>query len=96
MTASAQICQWPFLSCRKDEQRIRIATVAVFDPDRVARPTNDSAFSIPVANLQDMDAVTSLLEASYSNLLTLRYDPEALAKALPIVTKANTRLLAFP
>lgn len=52
-----------------------------------------SAFSIRVANLQDTDAVTSLLEASYSNLLTSRYGPEVLAKALPIMTKANTRLL---
>jgi N-acetylglutamate synthase-like GNAT family acetyltransferase len=51
-------------------------------------------FHIRVANLQDTDAVTSLLEASYSNLLTSRYDPEVLAKALPIMTKANTRLLA--
>jgi hypothetical protein len=51
-------------------------------------------FHIWVANLQDTDAVTSLLEASYSNLLTSHYDPEVLAKALPIMTKANTRLLA--
>jgi hypothetical protein len=41
-----------------------------------------------------MDAVTSLLEASYSNLLAPRYNPEALAKALPLMTKANIRLLA--
>ena len=50
-------------------------------------------FHILVASLQDTDAVTSLLEASYTKLLAPFYDPEVLAKALPLMTKANTRLL---
>src|SRR5687768_1224832 len=52
-----------------------------------------SACSVRVADLQDKDAITSLLEASYAKLFAPRYAPQVLARAPPIMTKANTRLL---
>ena len=42
----------------------------------------------------DDDIVTALLEASYPRLLAADYDPRLLARALPLMTKANPRLLA--
>ena len=49
--------------------------------------------SIRVANLQDAAAVTALLEASYTSQLAGRYSPQVLARALPLMTRANPRLL---
>jgi hypothetical protein len=53
-----------------------------------------STFSVQVADLRDMTAVSSLLAASYSKLLPGGYGPQVLARALPIMTKANPVLLA--
>jgi GNAT superfamily N-acetyltransferase len=50
-------------------------------------------FSIRIANLHDAAEVTALLEASYASQLRNCYRPEVLAKALPLMTKANPRLL---
>ena len=41
----------------------------------------------------DREIVTALLEASYQRLLAADYDPRLLARALPLMTKANPRLL---
>lgn len=41
----------------------------------------------------DGPAVSSLLEASYTKLLAIDYEPDLLAKLLPLVTKANSQLL---
>ena len=53
-----------------------------------------STYSLRVASLQDEGAVTTLLEASYRRQLAGSYPPETLEKALPLMTKANPRLLA--
>jgi hypothetical protein len=42
----------------------------------------------------DSDAVSALLSASYSTLLTTRYDGDLLQHALPLITKAQPTLLA--
>ena len=42
----------------------------------------------------DGPAVSSLLEATYTKLLAIDYEPDLLAKLLPLVTKANLQLLA--
>jgi hypothetical protein len=42
----------------------------------------------------DGPAVSSLLEASYTKLLAIDYEPDLLANLLPLVTKANSQLLA--
>lgn len=42
----------------------------------------------------DSDAVSALLVASYSRLLTARYESDMLARALPHLAKANPTLLA--
>jgi GNAT superfamily N-acetyltransferase len=49
---------------------------------------------IRIANPTDSGAVNALLVASYSSLLTARYDSDTLARALPHLTKANPTLLA--
>src|SRR5438552_12877 len=51
-------------------------------------------YSVRVAVPADADAVTALLLESYPGLLAERYHPELLALALPLVTKADPRLLA--
>jgi GNAT superfamily N-acetyltransferase len=43
--------------------------------------------------LQDGAEVTALLEASYTKQLEGAYSPQVLARALPMMTKANPRLL---
>jgi hypothetical protein len=48
---------------------------------RIARPT-------------DLDAVGSLLVASYSSLLATHYDDDLLGRALPHISKAKPDLLA--
>jgi N-acetylglutamate synthase-like GNAT family acetyltransferase len=49
---------------------------------------------IRIAELADFDAVTALLLASYSSLLTAHYDSNMLSRALPNLTTANPSLLA--
>ncbi len=51
-------------------------------------------FCLRVAGPIDGPAVSSLLEASYTKLLAIDYEPDLLAKLLPLVTKANSQLLA--
>jgi N-acetylglutamate synthase-like GNAT family acetyltransferase len=51
-------------------------------------------FTVKVATAQDEVVVSSLLEASYTDLLRSHYAAELLAAALPLMTKANPRLLA--
>jgi N-acetylglutamate synthase-like GNAT family acetyltransferase len=51
------------------------------------------SFSIRIAQPTDADAISSLLEASYSKLLADCYDNDVLVRALPYFTKANPALL---
>jgi N-acetylglutamate synthase-like GNAT family acetyltransferase len=51
-------------------------------------------FCLRVAGPIDGPAVSALLEASYTKLLAIDYEPDLLAKLLPLVTKANSQLLA--
>src|SRR5215831_9972917 len=48
---------------------------------------------IRIAIPTDFDAVGALLAASYSSLLTARYNSDVLARGLPHLTKANPTLL---
>jgi N-acetylglutamate synthase-like GNAT family acetyltransferase len=52
------------------------------------------SYLIRVANPTDSQAVSALLVASYSRLLSARYDSALLARALPYFAKANPTLLA--
>ncbi|MCW9034697.1 MAG: GNAT family N-acetyltransferase [Rhodospirillales bacterium] len=47
-----------------------------------------------VATSQDEAAVTGLLKASYSQLMPASYDEAILKKLLPLITQANSKLLA--
>lgn len=49
---------------------------------------------VRVAGAEDEEAVTSLLHASYPALLATGYDPKLLARALPLMVRANPALLA--
>ena len=51
-------------------------------------------FNVRVAAPEDFASVSALLEASYPALFAARYAPEVLFKALPLMTRANPRLLA--
>jgi GNAT superfamily N-acetyltransferase len=51
------------------------------------------AYSIRISNLQDVLEITALLKASYTSQLEGSYSPQVLARALPLMTKANPRLL---
>jgi N-acetylglutamate synthase-like GNAT family acetyltransferase len=53
-----------------------------------------AVFSVRIANVDDAGEVSALLEASYTRQLADGYSPEMLAKALPLMVKANPRLLA--
>jgi len=55
--------------------------------------TDLSTHLIRIARPSDLDAVSAVLAASYSNLLTARYDREILNRALPFMTSANPALL---
>jgi GNAT superfamily N-acetyltransferase len=48
---------------------------------------------IRIARPSDSEAVSALLAASYSNLLTACYDSDTLNRALPFMTRANPALL---
>jgi N-acetylglutamate synthase-like GNAT family acetyltransferase len=60
----------------------------------VGNPMIDASTRIRVAGAADSDAVSALLTASYSSLLADRYDSDALDRALPLMTRANPKLLA--
>ena len=51
-------------------------------------------YSVRVSAPSDADAVSSVLAASYSTLLTSHYEKTLLDRALPFMTKANPKLLA--
>jgi N-acetylglutamate synthase-like GNAT family acetyltransferase len=51
------------------------------------------SFTIRVANRKDEAAVTNLLRESYGVLMADAYDPALLLRVLPIITRANMRLL---
>lgn len=51
-------------------------------------------FAVRVSQESDLPAVGALLAASYPTLLAEGYQPEVLAKALPLIVKANPKLLA--
>ena len=51
-------------------------------------------YSVRVSTLSDADAVSAVLAASYSTLLTSHYEKTLLDRALPFMTKANPKLLA--
>lgn len=51
-------------------------------------------FSVRVTSAENASAVTALLKASYTRLLAEDYEPGVLAKALPLLTRANSELLA--
>lgn len=50
--------------------------------------------SVRAARQDDAAAVTALLEACYPALMAPHYDPAVLAKALPLMCRANPALLA--
>jgi GNAT superfamily N-acetyltransferase len=54
---------------------------------------NPPAFSIRSASSADIDAVGTLLAASYSSLLAAHYDSDMLSRVLPQMTRANPALL---
>jgi GNAT superfamily N-acetyltransferase len=49
---------------------------------------------VEIATAADENAISALLEASYSVLMAPAYDEAVLAQFLPVITKANTGLLA--
>ena len=51
-------------------------------------------FSVRVARADDLKPVDELLKASYPALMASAYDPEVLAPALELMTRANPALLA--
>lgn len=53
-----------------------------------------SAFFVRVATPADADAVTELLGASYPVLMLTAYDEAELESALPLMTRANEKLLS--
>ncbi|WP_163270448.1 GNAT family N-acetyltransferase [Chelativorans alearense] len=50
--------------------------------------------AIRVATPGDLDILSDLIAASYATLADGSYEPEKLAKALPIMSQANPKLLA--
>jgi GNAT superfamily N-acetyltransferase len=55
---------------------------------------NRADITVRGASPQDAEAVSALLEASYSSLMALGYEPTLFARALPLLTKANPMLLS--
>lgn len=47
-----------------------------------------------VATLEDSDAVASVLDPSYTQLMATAYPPDLLARTLPAITRANPALLS--
>lgn len=52
------------------------------------------SFGIRAADPDDFRAVSSLLTASYTQLLAADYESDLMARALPLMTRANPQLLA--
>jgi len=52
------------------------------------------SWSLRVATPDDADAVSALLDRSYSTMWASYYEPELIAAVRPFVTRANPRLLA--
>ncbi len=61
--------------------------------DKGVRPV-PTHFIIRPATGRDYEAVTNLLNASYATLMATAYSPQILSQALPIISKANPKLLA--
>jgi GNAT superfamily N-acetyltransferase len=61
---------------------------------RTTRADMGHPFLVRAASPSDADAVGVLLRASYALLLAPGYEPEMLARALPLMTKANPALLS--
>jgi GNAT superfamily N-acetyltransferase len=55
---------------------------------------NRADITVRGASPQDAEAVSALLEASYTSLMALGYEPTLFARALPLLTKANPMLLS--
>ena len=53
-----------------------------------------TALSVRVAGVEDAAAVEQVLQASYPALMAAAYDRELLTRVLPLITRANPRLLA--
>ncbi|MET0605250.1 MAG: GNAT family N-acetyltransferase [Beijerinckiaceae bacterium] len=53
-----------------------------------------NAISLRVTTTDDAASVSAVLAASYPALLASAYDPDVLGRALPLMTKANPKLLA--
>jgi len=51
-------------------------------------------FTVRIATPADADAVTNVLQRSYGSLLAGHYDAALLARAMPLMTKANPVLMA--
>lgn len=62
-------------------------------PDQFGETTVDS-LEIRVASLADKDMVESILAASYGALLRGYYTPAVRARVIPVMTRANLRLLS--
>ena len=54
---------------------------------------SESGLSIRAALAQDQAAVEDVLGRSYPALMAQAYDPDLLARALPLITRAHPRLL---
>jgi GNAT superfamily N-acetyltransferase len=52
-----------------------------------------SRFSARISHSNDSDGVTELLQASYSSLFGPAYSTDVLCQALPVIARANPRLL---
>ena len=51
-------------------------------------------FTIRLATMDDEEAVSEVLRASYPALMAPAYDEEDMARALPLMTQANPKLLS--
>jgi len=59
-------------------------------------PTTTIEWIVRPARIQDGDAVDYLLKSAYTDLLSKDYEPDVLAKALPILTRSQPHLLTCP
>lgn len=55
-----------------------------------------TTFTIRAAKPEDAANVTALLEKSYATLMAADYDAPTLAAALPLIARANPKLLQAP
>jgi GNAT superfamily N-acetyltransferase len=59
-----------------------------------SRKVNSVQIQVRAANPDDAPAVRQVLEASYPVLMAHAYDPAVLARALPVITRPNPKLLS--